>query len=164
MAGKGGWWLAGAALAAALLAGCGGNNQDSSGSVGPSLDSLWSARLSSCSECHAPGRWQADGPDMNTQASFLADLKNKNQMDFSNWGVVATCGSIVSYIVPGKPDQSLILGTLVSSYSGQISKDNGDCTTSYSVHATRHEALDAQQDADLIDALKTWIADGAKDN
>ncbi|MFA9460916.1 hypothetical protein [Thiohalorhabdus methylotrophus] len=163
MAGKGGWRiLTAAGLLAALLSGCGKGGDDDT--VKPKLDSLWAERLKYCSECHDPDRDpDYDGPDMSTQASFLAGLKEQDHSDYGDWNIGSDCSG-VPFIDPEKPGNSLIMAALVLSYSDQISADHGKCDTSYSYHNDVSESFDAEKDADLISALKTWIANGAKDN
>ncbi len=147
-------------LAAGLLAGCAPGGDDGDG-VEATLDSLWEARLKGCGECHGPPPRLVDtGPDMTTQTAFLA-LRDSTPDDYPGWERAGNC--IIPLIDPENPGNSLVITSLIEEKSTQLVNKEG-CTSAFSSHETLGETLHPTNDADLIDALTTWIADGAQDN
>jgi len=154
--------LAAGALAALVMAGCGQESEDSD-SMPPPPDNLWENSLNGCSECHAEGRDQEEGPDMSSPTAFLDGMKNKTaNEDYPLWAATKAgdCND-VKLIDPGNADNSLLVASLVQSYSEELSIAK-DCVTGYNSHASiLGIVLDENDETKpLINELTTWINQG----
>ncbi len=133
--------------------------------VEPKFGSLYGDYLSTCKQCHAPG---APGATLDTEKSLdfttrtTAYTTLTTKMASGLVGNQATCNG-VSFVVPGKPGESLLVATL-----------DAEVRQAFDLVAAPTCDVDAITDetvkvgspptALFVTALKQWITDGALDN
>ncbi|MDR9467788.1 hypothetical protein, partial [Marinospirillum sp.] len=118
-----------------LLAGCGDEEEGSTGDPG-TLERLFSyPKITGCGTCHGPGGEQSLGFDLSTKAEFKDDLVNRYQNNYSQWQngsgsnvVTESCGDTGSpYVSPGSPGASTLLEAVTYKYGDR-------CTGTHSFH------------------------------
>ncbi|WP_404418789.1 hypothetical protein [Marinospirillum sp.] len=141
-----------------LLAGCGDEEEGSTGDPG-TLERVWSySVIQGCGSCHGPqgSNSLSDGPDLTTKNLFRSQLVSKNLDDYPDWrdglsdaptDVCATGADY--YIVPSSPNHSYLLDALIASDSR--------CSGTAGYHSTQNVNISA----DLKEDLTSWIENGA---
>lgn len=141
----------------------GGSSADmAQGAVEPKFSSLYNDYLSNCKDCHAPtapGR----GADTEKTMDFSSAAKAYQTLTTGKasnlMGNFMSCNG-VAFVVPGKPEESLLLaavdGTARAAFkSGSCSKDTiSDMTLK----------VGQQPTGAFLAALKSWISAGALNN
>lgn len=143
-----------------LLISCG--SDDNSSQVQANFTSLYDNVFSGCGlNCHSSTATDGteNGPLLSTKGDFYTNLISKSPANYPGFLKGSDCTGF-NYIEPGNASGSLLLGTLVQSYSDSIGA-TGVCTTSYNQHAVIQYDI---TDTVVIDALVTWINNGAANN
>lgn len=148
-----------------LLAGC-GDDEDSAGSThtpkpATGSDSIaviyshHSAAFSGCATCHE-GTLNGDTFIDLSSASAIRSLVDQDQNNFEALPT-ANCGAKYSYVDgSGNPNTSVLLATVVSSYSDMYN----DCNTAYGSHNATHNST-WDNETGLVEDLEHWIEEGA---
>jgi hypothetical protein len=145
---------------------CSDDGDDPPPGVQPTLTSLWNYSFFGCGiNCHTSDPDSGvtdgteDGPDMSTKDNFYVNLIGKSASDYQDWVKDSNCNS-VSFITPGKANESSLAAALILSISDDLAAKY-NCVTAYSEHVVNKQAI---SDDTLKNALITWINNGAQNN
>ena len=128
--------------------------------IEPTLSSLWEANFNTCGpNCHQPLGSVPGGPDLSTQQQFHDNLVGRRPSEFPDWLRTGNCD--VPLIDPRAPDNSLVVASLLEARQDALAA-RANCVTTYNIHATNRVNLDGQ--TELVDAMRTWIENGAPNN
>ena len=165
----------GAALAAplalgllALTAGCPASTGDSpdAGMVTASFTSLYGDYFGRCSRCHAPGGTGRTTDteqtlDFSSRATALASIKSGSASGLV--GNFAACNG-VPFVAAGMPGKSLIVAALDQPTRQVIDLSPAHATCDVDTIGDMTVKVGSAPSAAFVDALKTWVTNGAMDN
>lgn len=124
---------------------------------------LWDHLFSSCAlNCHSPGSGQheANGPDMSSRNAFYNGVVGKSTgQHYPSWLRGGSCDT-AAMIKPGNAAQSTLPASLIAAYTSPL-EASYNCTSSYNIHQVNQVQL---TDSALIEALISWINNGAANN
>ena len=141
-----------------LLAACSDSDSDEREAVKPSLSSLWEhpQGLQMCSNnCHNSNGFNPGPPDLSSKELFLKNFINKKHPSSLNWGNIG-----YYYIKPGKSQNSSIMTALSASDAEYWEENISGFTASFNIHL-ENKSVPPEK---IINALKRWIDEGAKNN
>ncbi|MEO0322947.1 MAG: hypothetical protein AAF447_08310 [Myxococcota bacterium] len=123
---------------------------------GDDFSAVFAALGSSCADCHAPG---APGFTTGTEATqdWSSESAAQSSLLLNASGLVApfdACNG-VPLVVPGSPEQSLIMAYLDAGVRASFA--DGDCTGAALVDGTIRATVSGAG----VEALRSWIAAGA---